>query len=95
LQQVNEGHWPGLEAVPDVWLTLTCPTLVDAKYIVCCVSGRNKAEAVRDALEGPVSPACPASLIRTHNQADLYLDLESASLLSKDVLGKTSKKSKK
>ena len=83
LQQVNEGHWPGLDAVPDVGLTLTCPTLVDANSIICCVPGRSKAEAVRNALEGPVSPACPASILRTHSQTDLYLDLDAASLLSK------------
>jgi glucosamine-6-phosphate deaminase len=80
-QQVNEGHWPGLNAVPDMGLTLTCPTLVDATYVICCVPGATKARAVRDALEGPVSPACPASLLRTHDQADLYLDTESAALL--------------
>lgn len=85
LQQVNEGHWPGLDAVPGVGLTLTCPTLVKTNYIICCVPGPNKAEAVRNALEGPVSPACPASLLRTHSHAHLYLDLESASLLSKEV----------
>jgi glucosamine-6-phosphate deaminase len=82
LQQVNEGHWAGLDAVPDMGLTLTCPTLVDANYIVCCVPGATKAEAVRDALLGPISPACPASFLRTHGRADLYLDLESSSLLS-------------
>ena len=86
LQQVNEGHWPGLEAVPDVGLTLTCPMLVDAKYIICCVPGVSKAEAVRNALEGPISPACPASLLRTHPRAHLYLDRESASLLSREAL---------
>ena len=86
LQQVNEGHWPGLDAVPAVGLTLTCPTLVDARYIICCVPGPTKAEAVRNAVEGPVSPTCPGSLLRTHSHAHLYLDLESASLLSEEVL---------
>jgi glucosamine-6-phosphate deaminase len=85
LQQVNEGHWPGLDAVPDMGLTLTCPTLVNADHLICCVPGASKAEAVRNAVEGPVSPACPGSLLRTHKNADLYLDLESASLLSKHV----------
>jgi glucosamine-6-phosphate deaminase len=87
LQQVNEGHWPGLDAVPDTGLTLTCPTLVDANHVICCVPGASKAEAVRSAVEDPVSPACPGSLLRTHNNADLYLDFESASLLSKNVRG--------
>jgi len=83
LQQVNEGHWPSFDAVPELGLTLTCPTLVDANYIICCVPGRTKAEAVREALEGQITPACPASLLRTHRQTDLYLDWESSSLLSK------------
>jgi glucosamine-6-phosphate deaminase len=90
LQQVNEGHWPGLDAVPDLGLTLTCPTLVDATYIICCVPGRTKAEAVRDALQGPISPACPASLLRTHDQADLFLDAESAALLCQAKPGEIS-----
>jgi glucosamine-6-phosphate deaminase len=87
LQQVREGHWPDLEAVPGMGLTLTCPTLVDANHVICCVPGASKAEAVRNAVEGPVSPACPGSLLRTHKNADLYLDFESASLLSRNVRG--------
>ncbi|MBS1851185.1 MAG: glucosamine-6-phosphate deaminase [Acidobacteria bacterium] len=83
LQQVNEGHWPGLSAVPDIGLTLTCPTLVHASYIVCCVPGQSKAEAVQKALEGPVTSACPGSLLQTHPRAHVYLDQESAALLSK------------
>jgi glucosamine-6-phosphate deaminase len=87
LQQVNEGHWPDLDAVPDMGLTLTCPTLVDANHVICCVPGASKAEAVRHAVEGPVSSACPGSLLRTHKNADLYLDFESACLLSQAVRG--------
>ncbi len=81
-QQVGEGHFPDLASVPHEALTLTCPTLVSARHIVCCVPDQRKAEAVRDALEGPIAPSCPGSIIRTHSQACLYLDLQSASLLS-------------
>jgi len=88
LQQVNEGHWPGLDSVPDAGLTLTCPMLVDANHIICCVPGTSKAEAVRNALEGPISPFCPASLLRRHPRAHLYLDVESAALLTKYELEK-------
>jgi glucosamine-6-phosphate deaminase len=63
-------------------MTLTCPTLISVSHIICCVPGRRKAEAVKNALEGPVTPACPASIVRTHAQACLYLDQESASLLA-------------
>jgi glucosamine-6-phosphate deaminase len=82
LQQVGEGRFPNLEAVPRDAVTLTCPVLVNAEYLVCCVPERRKADAIRKALEGPISEACPSSLIRTHSQATLYLDAESASLLS-------------
>jgi len=85
LQQVMEGHWPDLNAVPKEGITLTCPVLVSADHIICCVPDLRKAEAVRDALEGPVSPSCPGSLVRTHPRAQLYLDRQSASLLSREI----------
>jgi glucosamine-6-phosphate deaminase len=82
LQQVGEGHFPDLAAVPTEALTLTCPTLVSARDIICSVPDQRKAEAVKTALEGPVAPSCPGSIIRTHPRAYLYLDTSSASLLT-------------
>jgi glucosamine-6-phosphate deaminase len=82
LQQVREGHWPSLSTVPTWGITLTCPTLVSASCIICCVPGENKAEAVRSALEVPISTSCPGSVLRTHPNATLFLDSQSASLLS-------------
>jgi glucosamine-6-phosphate deaminase len=82
-QQVGEGHFASLDEVPREALTLTCPALMRSRHMICCVPERRKAEAVRNALEGPVSPACPASLLRTHPQATIYLDTESASLLAR------------
>jgi glucosamine-6-phosphate deaminase len=81
-QQVGEGHFPSIQAVPEQALTLTCPALMRAAHLVCCVPDSRKAAAVKNALEGPVDTACPASLLRTHSSAYLYLDQESASLLS-------------
>lgn len=83
LQQVGEGHWPNLSSVPPGGITITCPSLVKATHIISCVSGPQKAEAVRNALEGPIATTCPASLIRTHPDAKLYLDVQSASLLAR------------
>jgi glucosamine-6-phosphate deaminase len=85
-QQVGEGHFPDLASVPREAMTLTCPTLVSASHIICCVPDQRKAEAVKNALEGPVTPACPGSIVRTHAQACLYLDEDSASLLSEGLL---------
>ena len=80
-QQVGEGHFPGIADVPENALTLTCPTIVGMANLVCCVPELRKAKAVRDAIQGPVSTACPASILKTHPRAQLFLDLESASLL--------------
>jgi len=80
-QQAGEGHFPNPESVPRDALTITCPGLFRAKAWLCCVPDLRKAVAVRDALEGPISAACPASIVRTHPNATVYLDMESASML--------------
>jgi glucosamine-6-phosphate deaminase len=49
--------------------------------LICCVPELRKASAVRDAIEGPISTTCPASILQTHAQAQLFLDSASASLL--------------
>lgn len=82
-QQVNDGCFQNLEDVPRYAITLTIPTLISAKRVICTVPGRRKAEAVRNALEGPVSTACPASILREHPSVELFLDVDSASLLTR------------
>ncbi len=80
-QQVGEGHFPSLAAVPQYAFTLTIPALCAARRMLCIVPERRKAQAVRDALRGPISPACPASFLRRQAHCTLFLDAESASLL--------------
>jgi glucosamine-6-phosphate deaminase len=80
-QQVGEGHFPDITAVPDRALTMTCPTLFGIRRLICCVPDLRKAEAVQRTIEGPISTACPASILRTHPDTQLFLDRESASLL--------------
>ncbi|WCJ60163.1 glucosamine-6-phosphate deaminase [Fontisphaera persica] len=80
-QQVGEGAFPSLEAVPHYAYTLTVPTLCAARKMVCIVPERRKAEAVRLALQGPLSTACPASILRRQQHAVLYLDADSAAEL--------------
>ncbi len=82
VQQVNDGCFPSLEQVPTHALTLTIPTLLGCRHISCVVPGKLKAAAVREALEGPVSPRCPASILRTHPSAKLFLDTDAASLMT-------------
>jgi glucosamine-6-phosphate deaminase len=81
LQQVGEGLFPHLPAVPQYALTLTLPTLCSAKRIVCVVPEKRQAQAVKDTLQGPITPACPASILRRQARATLFLDADSASLL--------------
>jgi len=82
-QQVNDGCFPSFDAVPTHALTLTIPTLIGARTISCVVPGDRKAAAVRDTLLGPLSTACPASILRRHENAVLHLDPASAALIQK------------
>ncbi len=80
-QQVNDGCFPSLEAVPVRAYTLTIPALLKATKIFCIVPGGRKAKAVNQALTGSVSEACPASILRTRENVYLYLDQDSAGKL--------------
>lgn len=80
-QQAGEGHFPDVASVPKEAATITCPGLFRAQSWICCVPEKRKAEAVRNALQGAISEACPASLVRRHPEAYVFLDRDSASLL--------------
>jgi glucosamine-6-phosphate deaminase len=80
-QQVDEGHFPDLEAVPAQALTVTIPALLRAGAVLAIVPEGRKAEPVRAALVDPVSPACPATVLRTHDHVTLYLDAASSRLV--------------
>lgn len=80
-QQVGEGHFSNLEAVPTRALSLTIPALLSPRVLQVVAPEERKAEAVKNAIEGPVSTDCPASILRTKAKARLFLDRDSASLL--------------
>jgi glucosamine-6-phosphate deaminase len=80
-QQVGEGHFPNIDAVPRTAITLTIPALLRAHRVLAIVPEQRKAEAVRAALTGPITTTCPASILRRNTHATLFLDAESASLL--------------
>ncbi len=82
-QQVNDGCFPSIEETPTQAITLTVPTLANAARQICAVPGPLKAEAVRKTVYAPVSPECPATILRTLPNATLYLDADSASLLDR------------
>lgn len=81
LQQVHEGHFPTVEAVPTHAVTVTIPALLRAGTVLAVVPETRKAEPVRAALTGPVSTSCPASVLRRHDHVSLHLDGDSAGLL--------------
>ena len=80
-QQFGEGWFPTLNDVPRTALTLTIPAIMGAEVISCVVPESRKAKAVHQTLLGPISTACPASILRTHPSATLFLDEEAAHLL--------------
>ena len=82
MQQVGEGHFPNLEATPTQALSLTIPMLLRPRTVLVLVPEQRKAVATARALEGPVTPDCPASFLQTVSNAELYLDAESASRLT-------------
>ena len=79
-QQVNDGCFASIDDVPTHAMTLTIPTLVRAPYLFCIVPASTKAKAVYETLNGSIDEHCPASILRTHNNAKLYLDNESSKL---------------
>ena len=80
-QQVNDGCFASIDKVPTHAMTLTVPTLVKAPYLFCIVPAPTKAKAVYETLNGSIDEHCPASVLRTHSNAKLYLDNESSKLL--------------
>ncbi|WP_258140456.1 glucosamine-6-phosphate deaminase [Mucilaginibacter phenanthrenivorans] len=80
-QQVNDKCFDVLSAVPTHAITLTIPALMAAKYIYCMVPGEKKAQAVYDTLNAAINEECPATILRNHENALLYLDEDSAGKL--------------
>jgi glucosamine-6-phosphate deaminase len=81
-QQVNEGWFATIEEVPERAISMSVRQIVKSSEILVTVGGERKARAVQMCLEGEVSPLAPASILQTHPQTTIYLDQESAALLS-------------
>src|SRR5579883_243514 len=81
-QQVKQGHFANLESVPQYAFTLTIPVICSAKKIICLAPEKRKAKAIQKMLQDHLTTECPASVLRKQPQATLFLDVDSASLLS-------------
>ena len=80
-QQVGEGWFKDLSEVPARAISMSVRQILRSREIVCVVPDARKAEAVAQCFQGEISPLTPASILRTHRAATVYLDAESASLL--------------
>jgi glucosamine-6-phosphate deaminase len=80
-QQLHDGCFENIEDVPNHAYTLTIPALLKAPFVSVVVPGPRKANAVLTALRGPISESCPATVLRRHPGATLYLDREAARLV--------------
>src|ERR1700730_6924037 len=80
-QQLGEGWFPSLAEVPQRAISMSVRQILKAKRILCIVPDTRKAKAVKACLEGEISPLAPASILRTHQDTTVYLDIHSAALL--------------
>ena len=80
-QQVNDGCFKTIDEVPANAYSLTVPALLAGTYLNVVVPDKRKAEAVKNTLYSSISTKCPATILRTHHNAVLYLDKDSASII--------------
>jgi glucosamine-6-phosphate deaminase len=86
LQQVGEGWFASISEVPRQAISMSVRQILKAKEIIAVVPDARKAPAVKLCFEGEISPMAPASILRKHPATTVYLDRESASLLSAATL---------
>lgn len=77
MQQVHDGCFPTFDDVPKQAITLTVPTLMSGGTLICTVPGQRKKDAVFKTVHSPISTECPATILRNHPNATMYLDAES------------------
>ena len=81
-QQLGEGWFPTLADVPGEALSLTIPAIMKSKVISCVVPDERKSTAVFNTIYGEISLVCPASILRKHKDAVLFLDKDAASKIT-------------
>ena len=81
-QQVNDGSFATIDDVPYHALSLTIPIIMSRPRLFAIVPGPAKRQAIKSTVEGPVATTCPASILRRHPDAHLFIDRDSASLLA-------------
>ncbi len=85
-QQVGEGWFTRIDEAPKQAISMTVRQILKSREIVCVVPDARKAQAVKDCFENEISPQFPASILRTHDNATVYLDKDSSSLLDPKLI---------
>jgi glucosamine-6-phosphate deaminase len=81
-QQVGEGWFPSLDEVPTHAISMSIQRIMAARTIICSVPDERKADAVRNTVEGPITPAVPASILQRHRDCRLHVDRAAAARLA-------------
>lgn len=84
-QQVNEGWFESVADVPRQAISMSVRQILRSREIIVVVPDGRKAQAVKNSLEGEITPMVPASILRRHPNATIYLDRDSAALLTSGV----------
>lgn len=84
-QQVGEGWFRDISEVPERAISMSVRQILKAEAILCVVPDSRKAQAVKACFEGPIGPMLPASILRTHPNATVFLDRHSAALLKPEL----------
>jgi glucosamine-6-phosphate deaminase len=85
-QQFGEGWFPTFDDVPRTAISMSVRQIMASRLVILSVPDARKADAVQRTLEGPVSPACPASILQTHPACHVFLDPASAGKISPETL---------
>jgi glucosamine-6-phosphate deaminase len=88
-QQVGEGWFSSIEEVPEKAISMSIRQILKSREIICVVPDARKAQAVKRCFEGPISPMAPASILRTHPNTTVYLDVNSAALLDRKIISES------
>ncbi len=86
MQQVGEGWFKDLDAVPTHAISMSVRQVLKAREILAVVPDARKAAAIKLCFDGPISPMAPSSILRNHSNATVYLDRQSSALLSPATL---------
>ncbi|GMQ28631.1 glucosamine-6-phosphate deaminase [Algoriphagus confluentis] len=82
MQQLGEGWFPDLEAVPTQAISMSIRQILKSKAIICSVPDLRKAQAISNCLEGEISNLHPASILQSHSDCQIFLDKPASTLLS-------------